>query len=72
MTSEARRSELHAFKSSRPERLIALYGDALGVDLHGQLPSGIGFGGMIEAIIEYELATGQLQGAERQLHHSNA
>ena len=72
MTSEARRSELQALKAVRPERLVALYGNVLGVDLHGQLPSGIGFGGMIAAIIEHELATGQLQGADRQLHPSNA
>ena len=60
MTRDERKYELQALKSTAPERLVALYRDALGVDLHSQLPSGIGFGGMIDAIIEHELAAGEL------------
>ena len=68
MTRNDRLNELRTLKSSRPERLLALYFNTKGQDESlCQLPSGIGFGGMIEAIIQHEIATGKIQGERPQL-----
>ncbi len=61
MTREDRAQELRRLKQENPLRLIALYRQATGKDELGQLPLGVGFEAMIDAIVAYEVATGKIQ-----------
>jgi len=62
MTCEDRAHELRSLRQSNPQRIIALYRAATGKDELGQLPAGVGFTSMIEAIIAHEVATRQIDG----------
>lgn len=64
MTREDRAHELQTLKASNPRRIIALYRAITGKDELGQLPEGVGFTSMIDAIIEYEVAAGIVEGGE--------
>ena len=59
MTREDRAHELRELRLTNPSRIIALYRAATGKDELGQLPSGVGFTSMIDAILAHEEATGQ-------------
>ena len=54
MTREDRVQELRELSHSNPQRLIAIYRDAMGMDELSQLPAGASFTSMIDAIIEQE------------------
>jgi hypothetical protein len=54
MTREERARELNAIRQTRPERLIATYRAATNTPQFDQLPRGLGFTGMIEAILDHE------------------
>ena len=54
MTREERAQELNAIRQTRPERLIATYRAATNTPQFDQLPRGLGFTGMIEAILDHE------------------
>jgi hypothetical protein len=67
MTREDRRQELNVLRKKDPERLIATYRSATNTPERGQLPRGLGFTGMIEAILEHEVATGELHDEVQQV-----
>lgn len=56
-TCEDRTLELNSLRQKKPQRLIAIYRAATNTPEPQQLPRGLGFDGMIEAILKYELAT---------------
>ncbi len=58
MTSsiERRRTELTNLRNSNPAQIIALYRGAYSLPVDGQLPYGISFTSMIEAILANEQA----------------
>jgi len=58
MTREVRREELNVLRQKNPQRLIATYRSATNTPEQDQLPRGMGFSGMIEAILEHEFSTG--------------
>jgi hypothetical protein len=60
MTREDLAHELQALRHTNPHKIIALYRAATGLPELGQLPSGIGFSGMIDAIIEHEVKVGNV------------
>jgi hypothetical protein len=60
MTREDRRQELNVLRQKNPQRLIAIYRLATNTPEKGQLPRGLGFTGMIDAILEHEVATGKV------------
>jgi hypothetical protein len=62
MTREDRAHELRQLRQSNPQRIIALYRAATGTPELGQLPAGVGFTSMIDAIVEHEVATGDIDG----------
>jgi hypothetical protein len=62
MTREDRAHELQSLKATNPRRIIALYRAITGKDELGQLPEGVGFTAMIDAIIEHEVAGGVIDG----------
>lgn len=51
---ERRRAELMGARSLELLRLVLLYREATGMDLYQQLPAGLGFAQMIDAIIAHE------------------
>jgi hypothetical protein len=59
MTREWRERELQALKRSNPQRIVALYRGTTGTDELGQLPAGMGFTSVIDAIVMHEEKTGQ-------------
>ena len=59
MTREDRAHELRQLRQERPERLIALYRLTAGLPVVNQLPAGVSFASMIDAIIEHEAAAGK-------------
>lgn len=61
MTREDRAHELRDLSHSDPLRLIALYRAATGKDEFGQLPAGLSFASMIDAVIEHELKAESVQ-----------
>jgi hypothetical protein len=54
MTREERVQYLNQIRQTDPERLIAIYRTATNTPLMDQLPRGLGFTGMIQAILESE------------------
>jgi hypothetical protein len=60
MTREDRAHELRQLRQSNPQRIIALYRAATGTPELGQLPAGIGFTSMIDAIVEHEVSAGEI------------
>src|SRR5262245_36817121 len=58
MTREVRRQELNVLRQKNPQRLIATYRSATNTPEQGQLPRGMGFTGMIDAILDHEFAMG--------------
>jgi len=54
---EDRTRQLHALRQRNPQRLIAAYRAATDRPEPLQLPRGLGFTGMIEAILQHEFAT---------------
>ena len=54
MTREDRAHELRALRNSDPQRLIALYRAATGKDEFGQLPAGLSFASMVDAVLQHE------------------
>ena len=54
MTRENRTHELRQLRNSDPQRIIALYRAATGNDELEQLPTGVSFASMIDAIVERE------------------
>jgi len=59
LSREDRSEELRRIGKESPQRLIALYRDATGKDELGQLPAGLSFASMIEAILAHEMAPDQ-------------
>jgi len=57
MNREDRRRELNVLRQKNPQRLIATYRSATNTPRQDQLPRGLGFTGMIEAILEHEFAS---------------
>ena len=66
MTREDRLQELNRLRQKHPERLIAIYRSVTDTPERDQLPRGLGFTGMIEAILEHDVATGEVQEELRQ------
>jgi hypothetical protein len=61
---ERRRAELAAPRSLELLRLVLLYREARGLDLYEQLPAGLSFSEMIDAIVEHESEQLQRAAAE--------
>jgi hypothetical protein len=57
MTREQRAQQLNCIRQSDPKRLIATYRAATKMPAVDQLPRGLGFSGMIAAILEQEFDT---------------
>jgi len=55
MTYDDRQRELNVLRQKNPKRLIAIYRSATNTPEQVQLPRGLGFTGMIEAILEHEV-----------------
>jgi len=62
MTREDRAHELRQLRQTNPERIVALYRAATGTPDLGQLPAGVGFTSMIDAIVEHEVRAGEIDG----------
>jgi len=60
MTREERTQKLNALRQENPQRLIATYRQATNIPEKSQLPRGVGFTRMIEAILEHEFAAEEL------------
>jgi hypothetical protein len=64
MNRNERTEELYELRLNQPARLIGLYRAATDTPLLDNLPRGLGFTGMIEAILEHEFPADSLHGAE--------
>jgi hypothetical protein len=53
-SSERRLSELQELRTTDPAQIVAIYKDVAGIPLDGQLPYGISFASMIDAIVAFE------------------
>ena len=67
MNRDERAEELYELRLNPPARLIGLYRAATDTPPSDNLPRGLGFTGMIEAILDHEFPTDSLQDAESQL-----
>src|SRR5262245_2104237 len=69
MTREERAQELNVIRKTYPERLIGIYRAATKTPYLDQLPRGLGFTGMIEAILDHEFARATLHDELQQVTH---
>ena len=60
MSHELRRLQLRELRQTDPARLIAIYRQVANLNEISNLPPGVDFAGMIDAIIESETAAGKL------------
>ena len=61
MTREQRDQELNEFRRTDPQRLIAVYRAATNTPLAENLPRGMGFPGMIAAILDREFGSTEVR-----------
>jgi hypothetical protein len=66
MNRDQRTEELYELRLNHPARLIGLYRTATDTPLLDNLPRGLGFTGMIEAILDNEFPADSLPDAESQ------
>jgi hypothetical protein len=67
MTREERAEELNAMRQTHPDQLIGAYRAATNTPRLDQLPRGLGFTGMIEAILKHEF---EVDGSHCQLQEA--
>lgn len=62
MTRAEREQELNQLRQADPERLVAAYRTATDTPVTENLPRGMGFPGMIAAILDREFASAEVRG----------